>query len=457
MNKIEQLFAKAREKAAAIKTLLEGDSPDMEQIKALQAEADALIAQAEALKAAQATIDKASKPVLPAPLPMGADPDPEPEKDSAIKAVYNLRFGETDAAVKAILQDLHGPDYEQKRWAQVQGFTRYLRTGLGESREMIWTPALVKLAIQDGQDVKGMKAVMVEGADVLGGYAVPEDWRAEVISRMSGYTVVRPLARVISTSRDRVEFPKMTGGGSQYRDAVRVTWVDETPTAATAATNLTMRSEVVPVHTVMAETFLSRNLVEDAAFPIVNWLTDSFAEAQGIDEDNQFLVGDGNGKPQGVLADSGISALGTGQQVVSGSNSTVTADGLIDLVYSLDAQYRQRAVFVAEKATYKAIRKLKDGEGNYIWERNFQVNQPDRLLGYPVREQEGMPTIAQNAFPIIFGDFQGYYIADRIGMSVERYLGGEEARINQVLYVARRRVGGQAVATWRFVAQKIST
>jgi len=213
----------------------------------------------------------------------------------------------------------------------------------------------------------------------------------------------------------------------------------------------------------MAETFLSRNLVEDAAFNLVDWLAQSFASAQAIDEDNQFLVGDGQGKPQGVLADSGVTGwLGTGQQVVSGSNSTLTWDGLIALTYKLDAQYRQRAAFVAEKATYEVIAKLKDSNGQYLWRQAFGDNVSvggagtiRTLLGYPVYEQEGMPTIAQNAFPIIFGDWQGYIIADRVGMSVERYLTGSEARVNQVLYVARRRLGGQGVETWRFAAQKI--
>jgi len=453
----KELYKQAKAKATEAKALLTAETSDVGKANELLAEAEKLRQQAEALKSAQGILDAAGAVTLPVDLPTEGEPKPAQNQAAAIKTIYQMQFGDEGAAVKAILTDLHGVDYEQKRWQQWQGFAKYLRTGKGESREFLWTPSTIKQALMEGMDVYAMKTVMVESADTLGGYVVPEDWRAEVISRMAALTVIRPKARVIQTTRDAVELPKITGGTSQYRDAVRVTWVDETPTAGTAATNLTFGLERIPVHTVMAETFLSRNLVEDAAFNIVAWLADSFASAQAIDEDNQFLTGDGHGKPEGILKDSGIGVLGTGQQVVSGDADELTADGIINLVYAIDAQYRQNAAFVAEKATYRDIRKLKTGDGEYIWERNYQSGQPDRLLGYPVLEQEGMPTIAANAFPLLFGDLRGYVIVDRVGMSVERYIDSATARINQVCYVARRRLGGECVETWRFVAQKCST
>lgn len=260
-----------------------------------------------------------------------------------------------------------------------------------------------------------------------------------------------------------MELPKATGGGSQYRDAVTVTWVDETPTAGAAATNLTFGLERVPIHTVMAETFLSRNLVEDAAFNIVQWLAESYAQAMAMDEDNQFLVGDGNGKPEGILPSSGITALGTGQRVSSGVADALAWDGLASMAWKLDAQYRQNAAWIGEKASYEAIAKLKDGDGQYLWREAYGNNAtqggpsaPRTLLGYPVLEQEGMPTIAASAYPLLLCDLRGYVVADRIGLSIERYLDSSTARINQVVYVARRRLGGQVLEPWRFAVQYVS-
>jgi HK97 family phage major capsid protein len=152
--------------------------------------------------------------------------------------------------------------------------------------------------------------------------------------------------------------------------------VDEVPTSGAAATNLTFGQERLPIHTVMAETTLSRNLIEDAAFPLEAYLARKFAEAAAIDEDNQFLTGDGNGKPQGVLPGSanGLSLT----EVNSGNANYLTFDGLIGLTFGLSAQYRQNAVFVAEKATWRDIAKLQDtkadkGQASDRWTGSQQI------------------------------------------------------------------------------------
>lgn len=461
MKDYEKLFAQAKEKLIAAKALLEGEEVDMEQVNKLRDEAKALKEKAEAMKAVAADLDDIGKPQLPADLPTGPEGGEPPKADDAIKAIYTLRFGEPEAAVKAILRDLHGADYEAKRWKQWVTFNRWLRDYTNpvipsEGREFLWTPESLKIALAEGQDVRAMKTVMVEAQDTLGGYVVPDDYRAQIIQRLMGLVVMRGRATTLTTSRDAVEIPTATGGGSQYTTAVRVTWVDETPTAGTAATNLTFGLERIPVHTVMAETFMSRNLVEDAAFNLAAYLAGKFAEAAAIDEDNQFLTGDGNGRPQGLLPSSANGLSLTEEN--SGNASLLTWDGLIGLKYAPDSQYRQNGVYIMEKASVEAIAKLKDGNGNYLWRYGLDNvgDTPPRLLGHQVLEQEAMPTVAANAYPILFGDPRGYYIVDRVGMSVERYLDSSTARINQVCYVMRRRLGGQCAETWRFAVQKVS-
>jgi len=468
MNEWEKLFKQAEEKLVAAKALLEGDEVDMEQVNALRDEAKSLSERAEALKATEEELKAMREPVMPADLPTepeqgGAEElTPEQRQAETVKAVYAIRYGDPDAAIKAVLTDLHGPNFEAKRWAQWGAFNRYIRNvnrePTGEDyvllKEVILTPDAAKAAIMSGLDVKVIKTTMVEAADTLGGYVVPVDFQARVIERLMGMTVVRGRAFVMNTSRDSVEIPVATGGDSQYTSAVRGTWVDESPTAGGAATNLTFGMEKIAVNTYMAETFLSRNLIEDAAFDLANYLAIKFAEAAAVDEDNSFLVGDGVGKPQGLLPGSANTLSLTA--AASGNASTLTWDGLIELAYSIDAQYRMRAAWIMEKASAKIIRKLKDGEGQYLWEPNNQAGQPAELLGFPVLEQEIMPTVAAGAFPILFGDLQGYNIVDRVGMTVERYLDSATARINTVCYVMRRRLGGQATETWRFAVQEVS-
>lgn len=461
MNEWEKFFKQAKEKLIAAKALLEGDAPNMEQIKTLQAEAAQLQERAEAMKAVAGSLAAIAEPQLPADLPIEPEPGPTPpdEGNGAIKALYNLRFGEPEAATKAILRDLHGTDYEQKRWQQWMGFNHWLRDYTNPvvpqaGKTFLWTPDSIKLALTEGQDVRAMKTVMVEAQDELGGYIVPEDWRAQFIQRVMGLTVMRGRATSMTTSRDAVEVPEITGGDSQHTSAVRVTWVDETPTAGTAATNLTFGQKRIPVHTVMAETFLSRNLIEDAAFNLASLLSEKFAESSVIDEDNHFLTGDGNGKPEGILPSS-ANALSITEADTGHASLIDDWDAIIDLVYSVDSQYRQppSCSFIAEKATYQALAKIKWTE-SYVWDRSERMG--GKMEGYTYLEQEAMPTIGANAYPMIFGDLRAYVIVDRVGMSVERYLDASTARINQVCYMMRRRLGGQCVEPHRLAVLKVN-
>lgn len=431
-------------------------------------EGDAKRAEAEKY---QKAIDGAAKAAAMRPaLPGAGDgnlPDEhveQPAGDPTVKAAYIKRFGSAEDDVKAILTDLHGADFQSKYWAQKAAFMRYVRGGDSAldyeqrklMKEVVFTPAAIKAALDQGiTDMKVLKSTMVEASDTLGGYVVPVDFQARVIERLAGYTVVRPRANVISTSRDKIEIPKATGGTSVYPNAVRVTMVDETPTAGTAETNLTYGLESIPVFTAMAECPISLNMLEDSAYNVEQHLSRAFAEASGIVEDNQFLAGDGNGKPQGILPDSA-----NGLSLSYGHNTTATNavewDGIIDTVYEIDSQYRQNAVWIAEKATYRDIAKLKS-DNAYLWKQDQQAGQGRTLEGYPVLEQEEMPSVAANAYVAIFGDLKGYTIADRVGMSIQRFDDSAVRRQNMTMFFMRRRYGGKVTEPWRFVLYKLAT
>lgn len=303
-----------------------------------------------------------------------------------------------------------------------------------------------------------------EGVDTAGGFLVPEDFRMEMIKKVAGLTAIRPLARVITTSRDIVKFPKVSySADDKYTSGVRLTWTGEVPTSSTVhrVTDPVFGEEQIPVNTAMASILITNDLLEDAAFDVLGYINDLMAEAFTLGEDDTFINGTGAGKPEGILYSAGANFPAS---VVSGSASEVTADGLIDLFFGLPAQYRRNARFVLNSATAKAVRKLKDGNNRYLFdedgsERNGNLTTPGEqgtLLGKPVLIDEFMPDIAGNAYPVLFGDFSGYYIADRVGLSVQ-VLRELYAETNQVAIVARRRVGGGVAEPWRFRAQKIST
>ena len=402
------------------------------------------------------------------PFAVEETPADEKKEDFKTDPVHVVRYGAIGDAVKTVIKDLYGAGYYDLRERQKSAFVRWLRTGsqdgdfkLLKGRNLFLLPEQIEAEIKAGKSVQEIKATLVEGTLDLGGVLVPEDYRNEIIKRLMGLTVVRSRARVISTVRDSVDWPKLDGGNSQYTSAVRVTWVNETPASATAAsTNPTFAMERIPVHTVMARTDLSKNLLEDSAFNLLDTVAGLFAEAMAIDEDTQFLTAQGANTPLGIL---GARATGADESPVTGISvantgnaSQVTADGLVDLVYTLQAQYRRNAALVAAKNTHRDIRKLKDGNADYLWERGLKAGEPPSLLGYPVFEDEGMPAVAANKHPIIFGDFSGYLIVDRVGMEFARVEDVTTYGTNTVAVFARRRLGGQVIEPWKFVVQKVS-
>ena len=110
-----------------------------------------------------------------------------------------------------------------------------------------------------------------------------------------------------------------------------------------------------------------------------------------------------------------------------------------------------------------SVRKLKDGNGQYLWTpgalsgASLAGAEPATLLARPLLQVDEMPTIAQNAYPIACGDFRrGYYILDRIGMTVLRVQDSVTVAANTFQLWARRRTGGQVVNTEAIKLQKIS-
>ena len=116
----------------------------------------------------------------------------------------------------------------------------------------------------------------------------------------------------------------------------------------------------------------------------------------------------------------------------------------MDLYYSLKSPYRRNAVWTLNDSTVKAIRKLKDGNGQYLWQPGITAGAPDMILGCPVRTSSYMPAIAAGAKTIAFGDFSYYWIADRQGRSFKR-LNELYAATGQVGFLASQRVDGKLV------------
>ena len=185
---------------------------------------------------------------------------------------------------------------------------------------------------------------------------------------------------------------------------------------------------------------VSEELLNDSVFDLESYIAREFARRIGTKEEEAFFTGDGSGKPQGVLADKGGAEIG----VTAASATAITSDELLDLYYSLFSPYRKKAVWVVNDSTIKAIRKLKDNNGQYLWQPGLIANAPDTILGRPVKTSAFMPSIAAGAKSIIFGDFNYYWIADRQGRTFKR-LNELYATTGQVGFLASQRVDGKLI------------
>ena len=179
--------------------------------------------------------------------------------------------------------------------------------------------------------------------------------------------------------------------------------------------------------------------MDDSAFPLEPYIAQEFARAFGIAEEEAFCIGDGSGKPTGLFT-----ANGGTVGVTTAGGTAITADEVISLVYSLKSPYRRNAKFLLNDATVAMLRKLKDGNGAYLWQPSVQAGQPDKLLGYDIYTSPYVPVMAAGAYAIAYGDFQNYWIADRTGRTVQR-LNELYSTNGQVGFVATERVDGKII------------
>lgn len=276
--------------------------------------------------------------------------------------------------------------------------------------------------------------------DSDGGYLVPAEVEASVMRALSNASPIRAISAIRQVSSSTYKKPFAITGAATG-------WVGETDSRT--QTNAPTLSELAfPTMELFAMPAATQTLLEDAAISIDEWVADEVRLAFAEQENAAFISGDGVSKPKGFLSYDTVDEtawtwgkIGYLPTGVSGSLPTdAPADKLIDLVYSLKAGYRANARWVMNRSTQAEIRKIKDGDGNYIWRPGDQAGQGATLMTFPIAETEDMPGIDDDSFAIAFGDFaRGYLVVDRIGL---RILRDPFSAKPYVLFYTTKRVGG---------------
>ena len=269
---------------------------------------------------------------------------------------------------------------------------------------------------------KQVSNILQEGVDADGGYLVPEEYDARLISVLEEENIIRNLATVITTAGNH----KINIAGTRPAAA----WIDEG--AELKFGDATFKQMLLDAHKLHVAIKVTEELLYDSAFNLEAYINEQFGKALANAEEDAFLNGDGNNKPTGIFHETNG---GTFLEKVS----TIKADDVINLVHALKRPYRKNAVFITNDKTIAQIRKFKDSNGAYIWQPSYQQGEPDRLLGYPVYTSAFAP---ENT--IAFGDFSYYNIGDR-GARSFKALTELFAGNGMIGYVAKERVDGKLI------------
>ncbi len=269
------------------------------------------------------------------------------------------------------------------------------------------------------------------GSDTEGGYLVPDEFERTLIQGLEEQNVFRRIARVIQTSSGDRKIPIVAAHG-------QAVWIDEGgPYLESDEEFGQVTLSAYKLGTLMKVT---EELLHDSVFNLERYIATEFARRIGAAEEESFLMGNGSGRPTGIFAASGGATVG----VTAASATAITMDEVMDLFYSLKAPYRKNAVFITNDATVKVIRKLKDGNGQYLWQPSVTAGTPDTLLNRPVYTSAYAPPVAASAKTIGFGDFSYYWIADRQIRSFKR-LNELYAANGHVGFMANQRVDGKLI------------
>ena len=359
--------------------------------------------------------------------------DTHENENGCLSAEDTLAYERMEQEIEDLTQAIDRQQRAEQREAQLSKAMNQPLTGRPDQKEKVKTGRASDEYREDfGAHLRGRRPVhnvLSEGVQADGGYLVPTEFEHQIVMGLDEANVVRSLAKVISTNAERKIPVAATHSAAQWT-AENGAYVESNPTFDQKTIDAFKLTDLVKV---------SIELLQDSMFDLESYIAGEFARAFGIAEEQAFCVGTGTGQPTGIFT-----ANGGTVGVTAAAVAAITADELINLIYSLKSPYRRNAKFLMNDATVSMIRKLKDKNDAYLWQPSLQAGEPDRLLGYALYTSPYVPVAAAGALTVAFGDFNNYWIADRAGRTVQR-LNELYSTNGQVGFVATERVDGKVI------------
>jgi len=275
--------------------------------------------------------------------------------------------------------------------------------------------------------------------DVGGGYlTAPQQMVQELLKEVDDNVFIRQLATIY-----QLDSAKSLGVPSLDKDADDADWTSELQTGS--ETEMEFGKRELRPHPLAKRVKVSNTLLRLATIGPEQLVRERLAYKFGVTEEKAMLTGDGNQKPLGIFvaSDNGIS---TSRDVNDDMETdAITPDGLINVKYSLKEQYQNSARWMFHRDAIRNIRKLKDGEGQYLWQPGLQADAGDRILDIPLTMSEYVPnTFSTGQYVGIIGDFSYYWIAEALDMRIQRLV-ELYAETNQTGFIGRMEMDGMPV------------
>jgi HK97 family phage major capsid protein len=293
------------------------------------------------------------------------------------------------------------------------------------------------------------KALSVNN-DSTGGYLAPAEYVREIIKGVTEISAPRLLVRVRSTGAKSIMLPKRTGQFAAQRVAEQGT------RSETDGLRYGMVEIVAPEMFALID--ISQQNLEDSAFDLEAELSMEAVEQFAVKEGTEFVSGTGVGEMEGILTNADVSATNSGSATtIKGTGTGGDGDGLLSLKYGIKTAYARNATWIMNRTTLGSVRRLKDGQGAYVWQPGIADGRPNTIDGDPYVEVPDMPSEGVNTYPVAYGDFRrAYSMVDRVAMQLLRdpYT---QATSGNIRFLFRRRVGGAVVLAEAIRKLKCST
>lgn len=388
--------------------------------------------------------------------------DKAEEEKRDLSADENINYENMDKDVDKLTRDIEREKKLEEREKEIKSLADDFKPdpGEGDKNEVrtleyrgqkITLPANTdiqqrawKTFLTRGRDAIGpdeLRALQAD-ADIYGGFLVaPPQFVLKLIQAMDNEVFIRGMATVFPVTK-----AESLGAPSMDTDIADPTWTAEIKTGSEDSTMSFGKRELTP-HPLAKLIKISEKLLRVSAMDVESLVTSRLAYKHSVTAEYAYLLGSGSNQPMGVFtaATTGF-GISTSRDISTGNSATAfTTDGLMEALYSLKGQYHPKATWIFHRDAIKRLRKLKDGEGQYIWNPDIKGGQPDSVLGRPYKMSEYCPnTFTTGKYVGIIGDFSHYWIADALSMRLQR-LNELYAATNQVGFISRMESDGMPV------------